>query len=180
MSILSLAEVAVERDVTPTKVRTITTKRRSTTDDDGGGQQKQQMRDTLTSAIPTETLAVYTAVVGVVASVGGADAATGYLPFRWWAYGFFLALTVGAVWFAYGQKAPRVDSAQRRKASLPVLETVTALLAAATWGLVMPGSALSIQLDGNARTIAISTITIVGAAVVAALSSVLTKGAKKP
>ena len=61
----------------------------------------QQFADVLTSAIPTEPLTAYTALIGV--AVGAADPLhpRAYLPFRWGAYGVFLGVTAAAVWVAY-------------------------------------------------------------------------------
>src|SRR5690242_18569701 len=66
MSAKSLAKLAVERDTSPPG--------KSVVDDS---------TDALVAAVPTEALAAYTAVVGVVlaANIGSA-----YAPFRWCAY----------------------------------------------------------------------------------------------
>ena len=74
MSAKSLAKLAVKRDTTPPG--------KSVVDDS---------TDALVAAVPTEALAAYTALVGVVlaANIGSA-----YAPFRWYAYATFIALAV--------------------------------------------------------------------------------------
>lgn len=171
MSILSLAQVAADRDVTGRDETMSSTKRK--VPDSGEAEPNQSTSDALLSAIPTETLAVYTGVVGIFAASDDAGVTSGYLPFRWWAFGTFLALTGAAVVLAH-----RVRRSAKNKTRFPVLEVFIAVLAAAVWGLAMPGSPLAIELTGTARTITISTITLLGTALVTFLSSYMTKGAE--
>jgi hypothetical protein len=193
MSILSLAEVAVARDAAPPGMKTRATKRAvaqppppapgapapaaQPSPPERVAAPEQTTAETLTSAIPTETLAVYTGIVGIFVASGDPGVVNGYLPFRWSAFGSFVLVTVLGVWMAYLGKRQQKKG---RKSGFPALEAVTAALAAAVWGLVMPGSPLIVELSGEVRTITITTITLAGSAMVTALSSLLTKGVQKP
>src|ERR1700750_453263 len=110
--------------------------------------------DALVAAVPTEALAAYTAVIGVVlaANIGSA-----YAPFRWCAYAAFIALAVLAPLsiFKQGSAASTVES---RK--LPIPECLTAGTAAAAWGLVMPGNPLALIIQGNALVFATTAILV--------------------
>jgi hypothetical protein len=127
----------------------------------------QRFADVLISAIPTEPLAAYTALIGIAA--GGIDVAhpRAYLAFRWWVYGAFLALTLVAVWVAYyrASRGPAGTNDQSNRRSFPWAEAAAALTAAATWGLAMPNSPLNVQVSGTARTLASASIAIAGASV---------------
>lgn len=110
----------------------------------------------LIAAIPTEVLAVYTFVVGVV--VGTIDAGDpDHLLLRWILYGVGIGITLA--WLAIGHRR----AAGRRR--LPLLEMLTAGTAFAVWGLVMPGSPLSATLEGDSRAIWSAILT--GAGVIA-------------
>jgi len=168
MSVRSLSNLAVERDVadpgTPVK--------------GGPGGAETGFVDALTSAIPTEPLAAYTAVVGVVAGLKAGD----YLPFRWGAFVVFLLLTCASLLISYLTKEVSSDPAlaKKNKRSYPVVEMVAAMVAAVAWGLAMPGSALNTTLKGNDGAIAAAAITISGAAVLSLLTPWLTKGSNPP
>lgn len=143
----------------------------------------QQFADVPTSAIPTEPLTAYTALIGV--AVGAADPRHpgAYLPFRWGAYGVFLGVTAAAVWVAYlrksrGPQGPR-DPVNRR--SVPLAELLSALIAAGAWGLAMPGSAFNIQIGGTTRVLATASIVIGAAALLTLLfAPQLKSGTKTP
>jgi hypothetical protein len=118
----------------------------------------QGLVDVLTSAIPTEPLAAYTALVGITA--GAVGSANTYLPFRWWAYAVFLVVVFISVWVAYRRASKAAGVGNQRKLSFPVTEAAAALLAASGWGLAMPGSPLNVQLTGTPRTLASASIVI--------------------
>lgn len=168
MSIRALSNLAVERDVadpgTPAK--------------GGPGGAETGFVDALTSAIPTEPLAAYTAAVAVVAGLKTGE----YLPFRWGAFVVFLALTAASIYVSYVTKDVSSSSvlAKQNKRLFPVIETVAAMVAAVAWGLAMPGSALNTLLKGNDGALAAAAITITGAAVLSLLAPWLTKGSKPP
>lgn len=105
--------------------------------------------DALVKAIPTETLALYTFLLGLFIGNGKEDAVTGYLALRWWTYAGFVVLTLLAVWLTYWLSTRSTELHKRRKLKLPMLEAATATLAAGVWGLVMPGSALQTQLPAT-------------------------------
>jgi hypothetical protein len=139
------------------------------------------IKDALTSAIPTEPLAAYTAAIGILAGIpaSGADAGK-YLPFRWAAFVVFLVITAAAVLSGYRSKRDSAwpvgvvaDPTEPRR--WPSLEMMTAMTAAATWGLAMPGSALNTQLSKNAAIISAGSIAIGGSVILYFLSSSLTK-----
>lgn len=168
MSIRSLTNLAVERDVaepgTPAK--------------SGPGGTESGFVDALTSAIPTEPLAAYTAVVAVVAGLKAGD----YLPFRWAAFFAFLLLTGASIYISYLTKdvssSPTLAKTNKRR--FPFMEVGAALIAAVAWGLAMPGSALNTTLKGNDATLAAAALTIGGAAGLSLLTPWLTKGSKPP
>ena len=168
MSVRSLTSLAVERDIAdpgaPAKA--------------GAGGAESGFVDALTSAIPTEPLAAYTAAVGVVAGLKAGN----YLPFRWGAFVVFLVLTGASILVSYLTKDVSSDPAlaKKNKRSYPVIEMVAALVAAVAWGLAMPGSALNTALKGNDGAVAAAAITITGAAVLSLLTPWLTKGAANP
>jgi hypothetical protein len=131
----------------------------------------QQFVDVLISAIPSEPLAAYTALLAAAAvTLDGPDGKPGdpraYLPFRWWAYGVFLAIVVIAVWVGYlrASRGPAGVQQQSNRRAVPVAEIASALLAGGAWALVTPGGPLIQQLAGNVRTLAVASI-VIGAAV---------------
>lgn len=128
----------------------------------------QSYADVVTSAIPTEPLAAYTALVGIVIGAVGQD---DYLPFRWGAYGVFLAIVVAAVWLAYARAAQGPLGGGQRRNSFPAVEVSSALLAGGAWGLAMPGSPLGAALSGTALTLTTASVLIGAAAVLSLLAA---------
>ncbi len=126
---------------------------------------------TLTAAIPSEVLAPYTAIVGVVAGLGAHDA---FAAFRWWAFGVSLAL-VGAVLVINVYRAP----AGKRRRNLPEAEIISAMLAFAAWGLAMPGSPLSISVHGNDLALTTAVVAIGGAFLITLITPTLGKRSRK-
>jgi hypothetical protein len=125
----------------------------------------QSFSDVLITAIPTEPLAAYTALVGVTVGALSLDRPADYLPFRWAIFVVFLLITGVSVLTGYRRGA---ETALRR---VPVAEMLAAVVAGAAWGLVMPGSPLNAQISGTARTLTIAAITIGAAAVLTLLSA---------
>jgi hypothetical protein len=142
MSIRSLTSIAVQRDQSrPHKAEA-----------DGAGAQAapksvpQGYADVLVGAIPTEVLAVYTTVVGViVGTIHGKD--NERLTLRWILYGATAAIVVA--WLTANYRRQRTGTKRR----FPVAETLAAVTAFGAWGLVMPGSPLSASLDSDATAI---------------------------
>ena len=116
--------------------------------------------DVLVAAVPSEALAAYTAVIGVVLA---SDIGSGYGPFRWSAFGVFVVLAVLAPVVFFRNRASESDKNTRHA---PYFECVTAGVAAAAWGLVMPGSPLAMMFKGNALVFATTAILVGGATVV--------------
>ena len=147
MSAKSLAQLATDRDMKPP-----------------GDSVVEDSSDVLVAAVPSEALAAYTALIGIVLA---ANIGTAYGPFRWSAYGAFVALAVLAPIVLFKHRTAGSDKESR---TLPILECLTAAVAAAAWGLVMPGSPLTMILKGNASVFATTAI-LVGAAAVIGLAS---------
>ena len=167
MSIRSLAALAVARDKAPPAEPVA----------GGGGDAAapaapggpfvaQQFVDVLVSAIPTEPLAAYTAIVGL--TVGTVDIAHphSYLTFRWFCFAAFLVFTLLAITVAYNRKAngPTGPVDRRR---FPWAEGGAALLAASAWGLIMPGSPLNVALTGTVWTLTSASIAVGATALLA-------------
>lgn len=149
MSARSLAQLAVDRDAEPQ------------------GKSFKSASDVLVAAVPSETLAAYTTLIGIVLA---ADIGSTYSIFRWSAYGVFVALAVLAPLALYRHKVTAITIEHR---PLPVWECFTAGLAAAAWGLVMPGSPLDIVLTGNALVFTTVAIVLGAATVIGFLTPVL-------
>jgi len=125
--------------------------------------------DVLVAAIPTEPLALYTFLAGVV--VGTIDIGESQrLGLRWGIYAGGLVLV--AAWLLSGWLGSRRDSTQ---STFPAAELSTASVAFAAWGLVMPQSPLAAELGGDNRVIWTAIITVVGVAVLGLLSRSLQK-----
>jgi hypothetical protein len=201
MSVASLTALAVERDLAPAGSPPMGGKRSTPTPAAGvqpdaaaaPGGVPQTFIDTLTSAIPTEPLVAYTAVIGIVTAV--TDPSTGnYLPFRCWAAGVFVVLTAAAVLVSYRSKAavasPAGPAATRtvprpfrrlmivqQGRAVPVPELISAVVAAAAWGAAMPGGPLSVAFTGPVQAITTCSTAVLGAVVVSFLAGQLTNGA---
>lgn len=143
MSARSLAQLAVDRDVSRP-----------------GDSVASNNTDVLVAAVPSEALAAYTAVIGVVLA---SDIGSGYGPFRWSAFGAFVALAVLAPVVFFRNRA---SESERNTRHAPYFECITAGVAAAAWGLVMPGSPLAMIFKGNALVFATTAILVGGATVV--------------
>jgi hypothetical protein len=157
MSANSLAQLAVDRDKEPPheSVKTAT--------------------EVLVAAVPSEALAAYTAVIGIVLA---ADIGATYSAFRWTAYGVFVALAALAPLVVYRH---RVANSRMEKRVLPIPECLTAALAAAAWGLVMPGGPLSIVMQGNALVFATAAIALGAATIIGFATQLLgTANRKNP
>jgi len=137
MSAKSLAKLAADRDKAPP-----------------GQSVVEDSTDVLVAAVPTEALTAYTAVVGVVLA---ANIGAGYGPFRWSAYAAFIALAVLAPLMLF-KHSTAASSMEVRK--LPIPECLTAGVAAAAWGLVMPGNPLATVINGKALVFVTTTILV--------------------
>jgi hypothetical protein len=99
-------------------------------------------------------------VIGVVLA---ANIGTSYGAFRWSAYGAFIALAMLAPAMLAKRNASAADKVIRK---LPVPECLTAGVAAAAWGLVMPGNPLTMIIKGNALVFATTAILVGTAAII--------------
>jgi hypothetical protein len=184
MSIGSLTTLAIEREKAPPQ-----TVAKGGSAGAANGQLPQTFKDALTSAIPTEPLAAYTAAIGLLTGISASSGK--YLPFRWSAFALFLIITGVSVELSYTlkRKSPGPVGVTAANAAadnphpkpprtIPALEIFAALLAATAWGLAMPGSALNTQLTGNVATISAGAIAIGGAAILALVSLFLPKASK--
>ena len=158
MSAKSLAQLAADRDTVPP-----------------GRSVVEDSTDVLVAAVPTEALAAYTGVIGVVLA---ANIGTGYGPFRWSAYVAFIALAVLAPFMLFKHRTAAVSKDVRK---FPIPECLTAGVAAAAWGLVMPGNPLTTVLKGNSLVFATTTILVGTVAVIGLASQQLgTANSKNP
>jgi hypothetical protein len=165
MSLRSLQSIALERDVrSPTRTQP--------TGEEGELVEAPMRRtDMLVAAIPTEVLAPYTALIGlVVATIDPGESRR--VALRW---GIYVAGYVAIVTYM-GVTYVRTRAASGRR--FPVLETAAAVVAFGAWGLVMPGSPLSVGLSGDDLTIWTGILTIGGAFLVTLLANPLKQPVK--
>jgi hypothetical protein len=163
MSIRSLTSIAVQRDNAAPK--------KADKDQRGGGADQPELvpqgwADVLIAAIPTEVLAVYTAVVGVVVGTieEGKDE---LLALRWILYAATTAILVAWITAAYRRKR----ASKRRR--FPLAELCAAVVAFGAWGLVMPGSPLAASLDSQWTAIWSAIITALGVVLLGMLGTPL-------
>lgn len=147
----------------------------ATRDDQPEGADVASAAQALVAAIPTETLAAYTAVVGTVLAAG---VGTHYGPFRWCAFAVFVVLAFLAPVAAYHRSVPMATRARPRRVPLP--ECTSSAFAAAAWGLVMPGSPLGTAIGGNALIFATTSILVGATAALAFGTQVLGKANNQP
>lgn len=126
----------------------------------------QGWTDVLVAAIPTEVLAVYTSVIGIV--VGTIQAGDDErVALRWLLYGATTLIVFA--WLTAAYRRARVSKKRR----FPFAETAAAVLAFAAWGLVMPGSPLSVSFDGEETAIWSAIITGLAVLILAMLGAPL-------
>ena len=133
----------------------------------------QTRRRVLVSAIPSEVLAGYTAVLGAIVGFVPADHPKDFLVLRWIWYGLWIALTPLAVWVIYRRKA---TAGSTRK--FPVTETVVAVVAAIAWFTAMPGSPFEVILSDVAFGLTSLIVSAVAVFVLWLISPELTKGSQ--
>lgn len=167
MSLSTLSAIAVQRD----EGKPRRSKRKPTTPTEAATTEERSYANVLVSAIPTEPLALYTFLVaGIVATIDAGESER--LVLRWVIYGVMIAFI--AAWL--GTTYLRGRSAKRK---FPVVETVSAIVAFAAWGLVMPDSPLSAELTGDDRLVATLLITSGGVAILGLLGVSLKQETKK-
>ncbi|HET8615867.1 MAG TPA: hypothetical protein VFL94_10105 [Actinomycetales bacterium] len=167
MSIRSLTDLAVARDVAP---------RGEEVASQSPGRKNERQTDTLISSIPAEVLVLYTAVTSGALATAIKDHPGSYLPYRWVLLATSLLITPVAVWKTYRTKyrARRLSQlgleavvlpADRRDRRAPWLEMTAATVAAAAWFLAAPGSPLLAQMTATVAQMTSVTI-LVGATAV--------------
>lgn len=168
MSVRSLSQLAIRRDVAPPG--NPIPAGLSPSAGQGGtplpsGDAVTAYADALVAQIPTEVVAAYTAVMAVVAEV--IPATDAYLPAR-------VAIVVGTVvfapaaviaaYFASGGRAVKwPQGGGNPSRHVPLLEPLGAAIAAAAWALSTPTSPLAAALSGGGFAIAAACI-VIGAA----------------
>jgi hypothetical protein len=171
MSIRTLTTIAAQRDEgKPRRPAAITAAEGS-----ASAQEQAKLPSTLTdsliSAIPTEILGPYTAMIGII--VGLLVSRDDYLPLRWAVYGATAALVVAAVIVLYGQKKGG------RGRTVPFAEVTAATVAFGVWGLVMPGSPLEGAINsGTTRAITDAVLAFGATVLLTLIGAPLTKASK--
>jgi uncharacterized membrane-anchored protein len=163
-----MSAVAAQRDSGPPR----RLKRKPADEAEAKKTESQGYFDLLVSAIPTEPLALYTFLIaGIVATIDGHDSQR--LGLRWAIYGAMIAFIVLWLCASYIRR-PKTE----KKRHLPFVETLSAVIAFAAWGLVMPESPLNAELSGDDQTIWTLIITVGGVALLGLLTGSLKKPAK--
>jgi hypothetical protein len=180
MSIRALTDMALERDAgVPAQPRARARAARAQGAGAPGGAAAapaagdQSRTDVLVSAIPTEVLGPYTALVGLIVSTIDEPQEDERATLRWVLYG--AGLVAIAVWLGGSYVRERTPTRKRR---FPVAETIAALIAFAAWGLVMPGTPLALSVTGDDLTIATGLITAGGVLLVSLMAAPLRKPSK--
>lgn len=144
MSMSTLTKIATQRE----SGRPQTTKREEPRGGSKGQTDDRSYLSTLAAAIPTEPLALYTFVTATILSTiePGSDQR---LLMRWVIYAATIVVIV--LWLAGSFYRNLEKKAKKRK--FPWVETASAAVAFAAWGLAMPESPLNAELSSNNRTI---------------------------
>ena len=175
MSLRSMSAVAVQREAgRPRKTRAAaeSTRVEPAPAEAATTTIPQSWGDMLVNAIPSEVLGVYTPLVGIV--VGTIDTGDDELStLRWILYFAFLVIVIVWLGIAYFTRTTK----EERKRKFPWVETISAVVAFAAWGLVMPGSPLSIDMSGDELTIATALISAAGVLVLGAFGVRMSKEA---
>jgi hypothetical protein len=171
MSVSSLTTLGAIRDLrAPTKSDVGKTT-------DTASTEKPSLGDLLVTAVPTELVAPYTALMAAI--VGSVDKPTTKVPkpdqleaYRWAAFALLAVGVAVVVWRGKVKKAGR----RRRK---PVLEVGVALMAAVGWALALPESPLAPYLNDKLQTFVPLFVAFAATIGIAALGVNLQKKAKK-
>jgi uncharacterized membrane-anchored protein len=170
VSLNTMLQVELDRDATTPKKRV---RRKSADKTSVPTEEEQKRTDLLIHAIPTEVLAPYTALVGgIVATIDPGENDQAFL--RWTIYVVGLAAIALYLGVSYARQR-----AQDSKRKFPWAGTLAAIAAFAAWGLVMPGSPLSLEVSGDALTRWTLIITVGGAFLVGLMTQSLKQPAKR-
>ena len=169
MSLSTLSTLAIQRDKSVPR----RTKRKPKNADETQETEQQTYVNVLVSAIPTEPLALYTFLTaGIVATIETGE--NQRLTLRWIIYAAMIVFI--AAWL--GVTYLRGRQASEKKRRFPVAETTAAVIAFASWGLVMPESPLNAEISGDDRIVWTLIITVAGVALLLLLGVPLKEKAK--
>jgi hypothetical protein len=126
------------------------------------------------SAIPTEVIALYTAIIVACEGVLAENAVDTYGPFRLWVYVLGLVCTVVA---AVRQVKPTTGKVW---ATLRSPEVQAAVLAFAAWGIVLPGSFIYVWLSSSLLSLTVATTTAIAAFLLAVIFAPLLRRPATP
>lgn len=123
-------------------------------------------RNSLEAAIPTEVVALYTAIIAGCQSVLNQDGHSAYLTFRLVVYLIALLFTIA---IAFRAVRPAINGAAgyRNRLTLQSPELLTATLSFGAWGVSLPGSFLYVWLSSPTLSVVVITITAVAGFVLA-------------
>jgi type IV secretory pathway VirB2 component (pilin) len=146
MSINSLSSLAVQREaIVPRKA-----KKKAGADE--AETVPQTWTDVIVSAIPSEPLALYTTIIGIIiATITVAGDNRFWL--RWILY--VVGIVAVVIWLSAEYYRKRTV----KKRHFPIVEAAAASIAFAGWGLVMPGNPLALSLSKDNRIIWTALIT---------------------
>lgn len=163
MSLSSLSAYAIERDHGRPRAVTRASAALGHPPETPASTEPVGLAKAITTAIPTEPLALYTAASAAI--VAAIEPTKDWIELRWLLYAVVLVYIPAFLIATYLRANPK----SRRRRKLPVSEPLAATVAFAGWGLVMPGSPLLAHLHGNAVTIWTVFITTVTAALLTLL-----------
>jgi hypothetical protein len=197
MSILSLASVAVARDVagagqpvakdpSVAKMRIVgrgvddSAGRQAVGQPDAGadapGGSVASFGELLVAQIPSEPLLAYTTLLALFTASG-----VSYRPGRWALYSATIIICAAAVLGNYLAQRDYAfedmdNSPARAKLHLPFLPILTAVLSMAVYGLTVPGSPLQYELSGTAFAICSGCLAVGGGVMMSIFAPFLGKG----
>ena len=122
--------------------------------------------NSLEAAIPTEVVALYTAVIAGCQSVLNQDSHSTYLAFRLAIYVIAVVFTL-VIAFRSVRPAIKGAAAYRNRQTLKSPELLTATLSFGAWGVSLPGSFLYVWLSSPTLSVVVITITAVAGFVLA-------------
>jgi len=163
MSLYSLGRLARQRDYS----KPVSVVGRPTSRKEASGTTPQTTIETLAAMIPSEALALYTAMLAVVlAEVKDGEE---FMALRWALLVSFLILVPTYVFIDHWRGG-------RKTRTVPSAEMLSAFIAFAAWGLAMPGSPMHGALAGAEDRIATGLIVLASVAVLPFMGGVwLTK-----
>lgn len=123
--------------------------------------------NSLEAAIPTEVVALYTAVIAGCQSVLNQDSHSAYFVFRLVIYVIALVSTI-SIAFRSVRPAISGNAHSRNMQTLQSPEVLTASLSFAAWGVSLPGSFVYAWLTSPTLSVVVITVTAVAGFLLAA------------